>query len=74
MHNTMFLINLLVTGTISDHFGRKTVFIMSAMCGSIIGVIKSFAWNYWSFLGFQIIESLTEMGLYTSGYILGINN
>lgn len=71
MHNTMYLLNLLISGYFSDRFGRKTVFMFSILSASTFGFIKSFSWNYGMFLALEMIETFFASGFFISAYILG---
>lgn len=72
MHNTMYLLNLLISGYFSDQYGRKKVFMFSILSASIIGMIKSFSWNYVMFLALEMIETFFASGFFIAAYILGM--
>lgn len=72
MHNFTYLLNLMISGYFSDRFGRKLVFMFSILSASIIGVIKSYAWNYGSFLALEMLGTFLSSGFFTAAYILGL--
>lgn len=71
MHNTAHFLNLMISGYFSDKFGRKKVFIFSTICGGIFPIIRSFAWNYNSFVIFEFVDTIFVSGVFTAGFILG---
>lgn len=62
----------MISGFFSDKFGRRIVFIFSTIAGGVFPIIRSFSWNYISFVIIEFIDALLVAGVYTAGYILGI--
>jgi hypothetical protein len=47
---------------------------MAVLLSAVMGVARSFAWSYKSFLVFEFLDPLCGSGLYTAGFILGMYN
>ncbi|KAK9874719.1 hypothetical protein WA026_005536 [Henosepilachna vigintioctopunctata] len=63
---------LLITGVISDKYGRKFV-LLGGICGcGIFGLIKAFSPTYEWFCVFEFIEAVFAAGIYVCGFILGV--
>lgn len=54
--------------------GRKLAFMIGIllMCGGGIGM--AFATNYWTFVGVQFISAFGEVGVFQTGFVLGVES
>ncbi|XP_043267859.1 solute carrier family 22 member 5-like [Venturia canescens] len=66
------LIGMIFAGYISDRFGRRTVLTILTTISGVLGIIQSFSVNYWMFLSFEFLQACASSGMYSSGYILGV--
>lgn len=63
---------LLMTGYLSDIYGRRTVFILGTIASATIGLMKSFSVNYNMFIIMEFLDPAIGSGLYSAGFVLGI--
>ncbi|XP_077294525.1 organic cation transporter protein-like isoform X2 [Arctopsyche grandis] len=61
-----------LSGIISDRFGRRTILIAGITISGIVGLAKSFAPNYWSFILFEFLDPALGSGAYAAGFILAV--
>ena len=56
--------------------GRKKTLVLAVSLAGMMGIARSLAWSYTSFLLFEFLDPLCGSGLYTAGFVLGnyINN
>nr|CAD7429241.1 unnamed protein product [Timema monikensis] len=65
-------VGLPITGIISDRVGRKTALVSALCLTSIMGLCRSLAWNYESFLLFEFLDPMVGGGVYSSSFVLGM--
>ncbi|KAK9874715.1 hypothetical protein WA026_005533 [Henosepilachna vigintioctopunctata] len=63
---------LLLTGIVSDRYGRKIVLLMGMMLCGAAGIIKAYAITFEWFCFMEFMEALLAAGSYGSGFILGV--
>lgn len=63
--------NLIISGLLSDKFGRRIVLIFSMIAGGVFPIIRSFSWSYIAFITIEFIDALFVAGTYTAAYVLG---
>ncbi|XP_025207541.1 solute carrier family 22 member 21-like [Melanaphis sacchari] len=61
-----------LSGYISDKYGRKFISITGTVLSAIFGTIKSFAFDYYSFLIFEFLDSVASSGVYAATFVLAI--
>ncbi|PSN36798.1 hypothetical protein C0J52_19390 [Blattella germanica] len=59
-------------GDLEYRIGRKTALVASIALAGVMGLARSFAWNYESFLVFEFLDPALGSGIYTSGFILSL--
>ncbi|XP_048486601.1 solute carrier family 22 member 1 [Plutella xylostella] len=57
MHSFGNMIGLLFIGPLSDSIGRKKAIIMTGVFGGVLGLVRSFATNYWLYVVLEMIEA-----------------
>ncbi|CAG9135576.1 unnamed protein product [Plutella xylostella] len=57
MHSFGNMIGLLFIGPLSDSIGRKKAIIMTGVLGGALGLVRSFATNYWLYVVLEMIEA-----------------
>lgn len=62
---------MLVTGAISDRFGRKVAVGIASIASLIFGIGRAFTNNYLAYLAMHFLEAGFGGGLYPSAYVLG---
>ncbi|XP_035739430.1 solute carrier family 22 member 5-like isoform X1 [Vespa mandarinia] len=72
INNVGQLVGLIFAGYISDKYGRRTMLTGATFISGISGLIHSFSVNYWMFLGFEFMDAVAGAGIYSAGFILGM--
>ncbi|KAG7297254.1 hypothetical protein JYU34_019196 [Plutella xylostella] len=57
VHSFGNMIGLLLVGPISDSIGRKKALIITGILGGVLGVVRSYATNYWLYDVLQLLET-----------------
>ncbi|GAB1866276.1 Solute carrier family 22 member 21 [Camponotus japonicus] len=65
-------IGLIFAGYISDRYGRRTFLTLTTSLAGVSGLIHSFSVNYWMFLAFEFLDAIMASGIYSAGFILGV--
>lgn len=65
-------IGLMFAGYISDRYGRRTFLTLATSLAGVSGLIHSFSVNYWMFLAFEFLDAIMAAGIYSAGFILGV--
>ncbi|KAJ9596866.1 hypothetical protein L9F63_012122 [Diploptera punctata] len=61
-----------VAGYFSDRWGRKTALVACTVLAGLMGLARSLAWSYESFLVFEFLDPVVGSGIYTSGFTLSL--
>lgn len=72
LNNIGQFIGLTFSGYVSDKFGRRTYLTVATFLSGIAGLIHSFSVNYWMFLIFEVFGATFAAGIYSAGFILGM--
>uniref|UniRef100_A0A1L8DEQ3 Putative synaptic vesicle transporter sv2 major facilitator superfamily n=1 Tax=Nyssomyia neivai TaxID=330878 RepID=A0A1L8DEQ3_9DIPT len=72
INNVGQLVCLPMTGYFSDRFGRRTAFILGSIFAATFGLIRSFSTSYIMFIIFEFLEPALSAGVYSAGFILGM--
>ncbi|XP_031365454.1 solute carrier family 22 member 21-like isoform X2 [Apis dorsata] len=72
VNNIGQFVGLIFAGYISDRYGRRTILTLTTSLSGISGLIHSFSVNYWMFLAFEFIDATVAAGIYSAGFILGM--
>ncbi|XP_011642389.1 solute carrier family 22 member 5-like isoform X2 [Pogonomyrmex barbatus] len=72
IQNTGQFVGLIFAGYISDRYGRRTFLTLATFLSGISGLIHSFSVNYWMFLAFEFLDATMAAGIYSAGFILGM--
>ncbi|XP_026493102.1 organic cation transporter protein-like [Vanessa tameamea] len=72
VHNSGMFAAMLVTGAISDRFGRRVAVGMAATASFIFGIARAFAPGYLSYLTLHFLEAGFGGGLYPSAYVFAV--
>ncbi|CAH1373368.1 unnamed protein product [Tenebrio molitor] len=72
INNVGQFFGLLISGIISDRFGRKVVFILGMSICGLFGLIRSFAPSYEWFLVFEFLDAAFGSGSYICGFVMGV--
>ncbi|KAL6440762.1 hypothetical protein ACFW04_003304 [Cataglyphis niger] len=65
-------IGLMFAGYISDRYGRRTFLTLATSLAGVSGLIHSFSVNYWMVLAFEFLDATMAAGIYSAGFILGV--
>lgn len=72
VHNSGMFAAMLVTGAISDRFGRRVAVGMAATASFIFGVARAFSAGYLTYLTMHFLEAAFGGGLYPSAYVFAV--
>ncbi|KZC09576.1 Solute carrier family 22 member 21 [Dufourea novaeangliae] len=72
INNVGQFVGLIFAGYVSDRYGRRTILTLTTFLSGISGLIHSFSVNYWMFLAFEFIDATVGAGIYSAGFILGM--
>ncbi|XP_077294523.1 organic cation transporter protein-like [Arctopsyche grandis] len=72
IHSCGLLTALPIVGFVSDRYGRKIALVSSAFFAGVLGLARSFANNYYTFIAFEFLEPTLGSGVYSSAFILGM--
>ncbi|XP_063534524.1 organic cation transporter protein-like isoform X1 [Cydia strobilella] len=72
IHSAGLFAALPLTGYVSDTFGRRTAFVMTAVLAALMGLIRSFSVNYVMYLVFEFLDATLGSGVYSTGFILAL--
>ncbi|XP_018362951.1 PREDICTED: organic cation transporter protein-like isoform X2 [Trachymyrmex cornetzi] len=72
IQHTGQFVGLMFSGYISDRYGRRTILMVATSLSGISGLIQSFSVNYWMFLTFEFVNATIVAGIYSAGFILGM--
>ncbi|XP_059057538.1 organic cation transporter protein-like [Achroia grisella] len=72
VHSVGLFAALPLTSFVSDTFGRRTAFILTAVSGGVMGLIRSFSPNYIMYLVFEFLDATLGSGVYSTGFILAL--
>ncbi|KAF0767385.1 solute carrier family 22 member 21-like [Aphis craccivora] len=61
-----------LAGFISDKYGRKFILIIGSVSSAIFGTSRSFTTDYYSFLLFELLDSISSSGVYAATFVLGL--
>ncbi|KAL0104135.1 hypothetical protein PUN28_017089 [Cardiocondyla obscurior] len=65
-------VGLMFAGYISDRYGRRIFLTLTTSLSGVSGLIHSFSVNYWMFLAFEFLDATIAAGIYSAGFILGM--
>ncbi|XP_019888410.1 solute carrier family 22 member 5 isoform X2 [Ooceraea biroi] len=72
IQNVGQFVGLIFAGCISDRYGRRTFLTLATTAAGVSGLIHSFSVNYWMFLAFEFLDATAAAGIYSAGFILGV--
>lgn len=72
IHSVGLFAALPLTSFVSDTFGRRTAFILTAVSAGVMGLIRSFSVNYVMYLVFEFLDATLGSGVYSTGFILAL--
>ncbi|XP_026496252.2 organic cation transporter protein-like [Vanessa tameamea] len=72
LHSAGLFFALPLTAYISDTFGRRVAFILTAVAPAFVGLGRSFSQNYITYVILEFFEAVVGAGVYSSGFILAL--
>ncbi|KAM3955695.1 LOW QUALITY PROTEIN: organic cation transporter protein [Aphomia sociella] len=72
IHSVGLFAALPLTSFISDTFGRRTAFILTAVSSGVMGLVRSFSTKYIMYLVFEFLDAMLGSGVYSTGFILAL--
>ncbi|CAK1585788.1 unnamed protein product [Parnassius mnemosyne] len=70
VRNAALPLALLLTGYISDRWGRLTAFCIFSACAGVMGLIKSFSVNYQMYIALEFLEAALGYGFASAAYVM----
>uniref|UniRef100_A0A2A4K5Q8 Major facilitator superfamily (MFS) profile domain-containing protein n=2 Tax=Heliothis virescens TaxID=7102 RepID=A0A2A4K5Q8_HELVI len=70
VRNTALPVALLLTGYVSDTFGRRTAFCLFSACAAVLGIVKAFSINYQMYLSMEFLEAALGYGFNSAAYVM----
>ncbi|CAG9787565.1 unnamed protein product [Diatraea saccharalis] len=70
VHNLGLVFSFLLSGFISDRYGRKIIIVATPLVVGIVGLVKSFSVNYWMLLVLEFLE--TALGYGNASMVLSL--
>ncbi|PZC76256.1 hypothetical protein B5X24_HaOG204862 [Helicoverpa armigera] len=70
VHNLGLVFSFIISGLISDKYGRKVIIVGTPLVVGVAGLIKSFSVNYWMLLVFEFLE--TALGYGNASMVLSL--
>ncbi|CAH0586749.1 unnamed protein product [Chrysodeixis includens] len=72
VHNIGMLISLPIMGFVSDRWGRRTALVVCGSGAGVLGLAKSFATSYNTYLLGELLETVLGASVYPSAFVLMI--
>ncbi|XP_049871418.1 organic cation transporter protein-like isoform X2 [Pectinophora gossypiella] len=72
VHNSGMFVTMLITGAISDRFGRKIAIGVASLASFIFGMARAFVPDYLTYLSMHFLEAGLGGGLYPSAYVMAV--
>ncbi|XP_072932966.1 solute carrier family 22 member 1-like [Epargyreus clarus] len=70
VHNLGLVVSFILSGFISDRYGRKVIIVGTPLMVGMAGLLKSFATDYWTLLVLEFLE--TALGYGNASMILSL--
>ncbi|XP_013141544.1 PREDICTED: organic cation transporter protein-like [Papilio polytes] len=70
VRNAALPLALLLTGHVSDRWGRRTAFCVFSGCAGALGLIKSFSLNYYMYVALEFLEAALGYGFGSAAYVM----
>ncbi|CAK1555075.1 unnamed protein product [Leptosia nina] len=70
VHNLGLVFSFVLSGFISDRYGRKIIIVSTPLMVGIAGLLKSFAMDYWTLLALEFLE--TALGYGNASMVLSL--
>ncbi|XP_045769467.1 organic cation transporter protein-like isoform X2 [Maniola jurtina] len=70
VHNLGLLFSFIVSGFISDRYGRKVIIVGTPLMVGVAGLLKSVAFDYWTLLVLEFLE--TALGYGNASLVLSL--
>ncbi|XP_047531331.1 solute carrier family 22 member 6-like [Vanessa atalanta] len=72
VHNVGMLVSLPIMGYVSDRWGRRTALVTSGTGAGLVGLCKSFAGSYPTYLAAEFFETVLGASVYPAAFVLMI--
>ncbi|XP_045498946.1 organic cation transporter protein-like isoform X2 [Colias croceus] len=70
VHNLGLVFSFILSGFISDRYGRKVIIVATPLVVGVAGLLKSFAADYWTLLALEFLE--TALGYGNASMVLSL--
>ncbi|XP_045535887.1 organic cation transporter protein isoform X1 [Papilio machaon] len=72
IHSAGIFVALPLTAYVSDTFGRRVAFIVTAVLPGVVGLARSFTQDYISYITLEFLDAVVGAGVYSSGFVLAL--
>ncbi|KOB66937.1 Organic cation transporter [Operophtera brumata] len=72
VHSAGMFFALALTAYVSDAFGRRSAFILTAVSAGVVGVCRAFSNSYTLYVVLEFVEATVGSGVYSTGFILAL--
>ncbi|CAH2084366.1 unnamed protein product [Euphydryas editha] len=72
LHSAGLFVALPITAYISDTYGRRVAFIITAVGAAVVGLGRSFSQTYITYVSLEFFEAVAGGGVYCSGFVLAV--
>ncbi|KAG6440885.1 hypothetical protein O3G_MSEX001434 [Manduca sexta] len=70
VRNTALPIALVLTGYLSDTYGRRTAFCVFSAFAGVLGIVKGFSLNYQMYVAMEFFEAALGYGFNSAAYVM----
>ncbi|XP_047990146.1 organic cation transporter protein-like [Leguminivora glycinivorella] len=70
VRNSALPVALLLTGYLSDSYGRRTAFCLFGACAGALGLVKAFSYNYTMYVTMEWFEAALGYGFNSAAYVM----
>ncbi|XP_063362491.1 organic cation transporter protein-like [Cydia amplana] len=70
VRNSALPVALLLTGYLSDAYGRRTAFCLFGACAGVLGLVKAFSYNYAMYVVMEWLEAALGYGFNSAAYVM----
>ncbi|XP_045449795.1 organic cation transporter protein-like [Melitaea cinxia] len=72
VHGAGLFFALAITAYISDTYGRRLAFVLTAVAPAAVGLGRSFSDTYITYIILEFVEAVAAGGVYSSGFVLAL--
>ncbi|XP_028161577.1 organic cation transporter protein-like [Ostrinia furnacalis] len=70
VRNSALPFALILTGFVSDKYGRRTAFCIFSACAGVLGIVKALSVNYQMYVALEFFEAALGYGFNSAAYVM----